>query len=836
MNILRNISLLFILFLAMPIMAAGRFVSFSSGDILLNRDNSISLYVGADEQKGVGIALHNLASDFTKVCGARTSFTDAATADIIVGTIGHSAVIDKFVKMGKIDIRQLRGKDEKYIITVVGHQLVIAGSDRRGAIYGVYELSSQIGVSPWYFWADVPIEHHDNIYVNKGTYSDGTPSVRYRGLFLNDEAPCLTSWVKNTFGTDYGDHRFYSRVFELILRLKGNMLWPAMWCWAFYGDDKENSKTADEMGVIIGTSHHEPMARNHQEWARHRTEYGAWNYKTNQTTLDKFFREGIERINGKEDVVTIGMRGDGDEAMSTDADTKLLEKIVDNQRKIISDVTGKPASKTPQVWALYKEVLDYYDKGMRVPDDVTIMLCDDNWGNIRRVPNMKERKHPGGWGLYYHVDYVGAPRNTKWLNVTPSQNMCEQLKLAYNNGINRMWILNVGDLKPMEYPISLFMDMAWDTDRYEAENVMEHTLDFCKQQFGDSQAAEAARILNLVCKYNGRVTAEMLDKNTYNLETGEWQQVVAQYQQLETEALRQYITLRQDQQNAYNELILFPVQAMGNLYYMYYAQAMNNSLYSNNDPAANLWADRCEQAFKRDSLLCASYNNIAGGKWNGMMTQKHIGYTSWNDNFPHDMMPKLYRVSDITSGGFTFHGDNGVVSMEAEHYYDAYPSKSKAQWTVIPYMGRTLSGLTLMPNTSSTEGATVNYKFSVADNQKDSVKIHVVVKSTLDYLNKGGLIYTVCLDNGEKVNVNFNEKLNERPENVYSIYYPTVARRIVESVITLPLNRKLDIHNLALSPLDPAIVFEKIVIDYGGYKNSYLFMDESSHKRNQSRQ
>ena len=340
----------------MPIIAASRFVSFTSGDIMLNRNDSVNLYVGNDEMKGVGIALHNLAGDINKVCGAKTVFTDAVKADVVVGTIGHSTIIDKFIKEGKIDVRQLRGKSEKYIITVVGRQLVIAGSDRRGAIYGIYEVSSQIGVSPWYFWADVPIEHHDNIYVNKGTYSDGTPSVSYRGLFLNDEAPCLTSWVKNTYGTNYGDHRFYSRVFELILRLKGNMLWPAMWGWAFYSDDAENSKTADEMGVIIGTSHHEPMARNHEEWSRHRTEYGSWNYKTNEATLDKFFREGIERIKGKEDVVTIGMRGDGDEAMSADADTKLLERVVANQRKIISDVTGKKASKTPQVWALYKEV------------------------------------------------------------------------------------------------------------------------------------------------------------------------------------------------------------------------------------------------------------------------------------------------------------------------------------------------------------------------------------------------------------------------------------------------------------------------------------------------
>ena len=332
-----------------------------------------------------------------------------------------------------------------------------------------------MGVSPWYWWMDVPVTKRDYVGVLPGQYTDGEPAVEFRGLFLNDEAPCLTSWVKNTFGTDYGDHRFYAKVFELILRLRGNMLWPAMWGWAFYADDPENGRLADKMGVMMGTSHHEPMARNHQEYARRRQEWGAWNYQTNQKKLDQFFREGIQRMNGTEDIVTIGMRGDGDEAMSDKADTKLMERIINNQRRIIKEVTGKPAEKTTQMWALYKEVQDYYDAGLRVPDDVMILLCDDNWGNIRRVPTAAERTRKGGWGIYYHVDYVGAPRNTKWLYVTQSQQMFEQLSLAYDFGIQRMWILNVGDLKPMEYPIQLFLDMAWNPKEYTLQTVTDHT-------------------------------------------------------------------------------------------------------------------------------------------------------------------------------------------------------------------------------------------------------------------------------------------------------------------------------------------------------------------------
>ena len=622
--------------------------------------------IGYSEQEyeGVKMAIENLRGDMQRVLGQKpqTSSISPLTSNILIGTLGKNKDIDR------LKLPDLKGKREKFIITTVGNQVIIAGSDKRGTIYGIYELSRQLGVSPWYWWADAPIAHHDVAYVKNGTYTAGEPAVEFRGLFLNDEAPCLTTWVKNTFGTNYGGREFYAKVFELILRLKGNFLWPAMWGWAFYADDPENGKLADTMGVIMGTSHHEPMARNHQEYARNRQAWGAWNYQTNQTKLDQFFREGIERMKGTEDIVTIGMRGDGDEAMSDKADTQLMERIINNQRKIIKEVTGKPAEKTTQVWALYKEVQDYYDAGLKVPDDVMILISDDNWGDIRRVPvGDKERSRKGGWGIYYHVDYVGAPRNSKWLNVTQTQQMFEQLSLAYDFGIQRMWILNVGDLKPMEYPIQLFMDMAWNPKEYTLQTVTDHTRRFfssvltplCLPRGGVTEASpweglvgvEAASIYNQNCQYMARVTPEMLDAQTYNLETGEWRQVADDYQRLELRALRLYQDIPAEARDFYRQLILFPVQAMANLYDMYYAQAMNQHLAKVGSPDANQWADRVAQCFRRDSLLCASYNyDIAGGKWNGMMIQKHIGYTNWNDNFRADKLPATARIetSDIS--------------------------------------------------------------------------------------------------------------------------------------------------------------------------------------------
>ncbi len=809
-------------------MAAEPFVTFeqTAGSWLLK---DVTIGYDSGEHSCVQLAAANLQKDFEKVTGSQPAISETSPK-ILIGTVGTNKQIDQWVKQGLL--KELKGKTEKYIIKTIDGQLVIAGSDKRGTVYGIYELSRQIGVSPWYYWADVPTEKHTLLYIKDGEFTDGEPAVRYRGLFLNDEAPCLTSWVKNTFGTNYGDHRFYEKVFELILRLKGNYLWPAMWGWAFYADDPENLKTADKMGVMMGTSHHEPMARNHQEYARDRKGWGAWNYATNKQNLDRFFREGIERMKGTDDIVTIGMRGDGDEAMGNSTDTKLLENIIDNQRRIIKEVTKRPAKETPQIWALYKEVQDYYDAGLRVPDDVTVLLCDDNWGNVRRLPTAEEQKRKGGWGLYYHVDYVGAPRNTKWINVTPIQNMWEQLQLAYNGGIQKLWILNVGDLKPMEYPIQLFMDMAWNPKKYtvdcsasplgSSKNLLDHTWEFCAESFGCDQACEAASILNLVSKYNGRITSEMLDATTYT--TDEFAQVVAEYQALEARALRQFITLKPEYKDAYRQIILFPVQAMGAVYEMYYAQAMNLKLAALGDPEANCWAERCRQAFKRDSLLNLQYNKeIAGGKWDGMMTQKHISYTIWNDSYPADVVPELKTV-ETPAQGPTFEAKDGYISIEAEHTYSRTDAQN-AKWTVIPYMGRTLSGIALMPYTAGTDNAQLEYRWK---GKAEKVKVHVVTKSTLDFLDKGGLIYDVAIDGGQPVSINFNSNLNEKPENIYSVYYPTVARRVVEMEVELPVDGSKDTHTLTLHPQDPGIVFEKIVIDLGGYERQYLFGKEST--------
>ncbi|MDO4497007.1 MAG: glycosyl hydrolase 115 family protein, partial [Bacteroidales bacterium] len=701
--------------------AADTFVNFSQSTNPTSQ--GIKLQAGKivfddNEYPGVIRAINNLRTDMKAVCGEELRVT--------VGSIDKSKTIQQLIKSKKIDGKALKGKTEKFIITIMNDgEVVIAGSDKRGTIYGIYELSRQLGVSPWYWWADMPVARHNEIFVTPGSYTDGEPGVRYRGIFLNDEAPCLSNWVKEKFpDADCPsanpelargfNHHFYEKVFELLLRLKANYMWPAMWGNAFYADDTENSALANEMGIIMGTSHHEPMARNHQEWARHRNENGPWDYAKNQKVIDDFFREGIRRSKDNEDIITIGMRGDGDAAMGGEEGNdegfvpndayyiSLYEKIFKNQRQIIKEETGKPAEKRTQLWALYKEVQHYYDLGLTVPDDVIILLCDDNWGNIRRVP---AKPHKGGFGMYYHVDYVGAPRSSKWANITPIAHLWEQMSLCVNYGIDKLWILNVGDLKPMEYPIDFFLEMAWDPKKFEQPSaIRQHTLRFTEQMVPENEAAEAARILEKYTMFNGRVTPEMLNAYTYNLQSGEWAKVVGEYKQLELDAVYQYNRLPQSSRDTYHQLLLYPVQSMANLYEMYYELAKGNQE----------GVDRC---FERDSLLTIEYHNINGGKWNHLMREIHIGYRAWNTP-PRNIKPIVaedrrrkaqagqaakFVAQPEEHGGYIFKLDNNQIVMEAEHYYTFENSKN-GQWTVIPAMGRTLSAIELLPHNADQTG------------------------------------------------------------------------------------------------------------------------------------
>jgi len=629
----------------------------SEGYFTLAETNKVPpLVVSPNDHAGVLRVVKHFQNDIKNVTGIEPDILNydipPANEIIIIGSIDKSPLIADLVEKGMINISGLVDKWESSLIQIiynpypgVERALIITGSDKRGTIYAMYDLSRQIGVSPWYWWADVPVKKKNNIYIKPGHYFTGEPKVKYRGIFINDEAPALSGWSIAKYGTELFNHELYEHVFELILRLRGNFLWPAMWGRAFYDDDPKNAKLANEYGVVISTSHHEPLMRAHVEWQRYGS--GSWNYNNNEEKLNEFWREGIERMGENESVITLGMRGDGDEPMSDEADIALLEKIVADQREIIRDVTGKNIEEVPQVWALYKEVQEYYDKGMRVPDDVTLLLCDDNWGNIRTLPDLNEKKRKGGYGIYYHYDFVGGPRNYKWLNTTQISRVWEQMNLAYHYGTREIWIVNVGDLKPMEFPISFWLDYAWNPEAIKAEDLPNYTKRWAEEQFGSQYADITAHLIDEYTRFNSRRKPEMISPDTYSLiNYREAERIVEDYKKLETEARKVYNSLPDEYKDSYYQLVLHPIEACANLNELYFATAKNWLYHKQGRALTNKYAERVKFLFERDAKITNYYNDtLASGKWKHMMDQTHIGYTSWQQ--PDDnIMPEVKTIDN----------------------------------------------------------------------------------------------------------------------------------------------------------------------------------------------
>jgi len=627
----------------------------------VDHNKAVPFFVSDSDWPGVVLAAGDLSGDIQRVTGEQPALLDAAKDlhgidAVIIGTIGKSTMIDDLVRHEKLDVSEIAGKWESAVTILVDRPmpgvrraLVIAGSDKRGAIFAIYDLSEQIGVSPWTWWADVRVPHRDALFVDPGRHIQPIPAVKYRGIFLNDEAPALTGWVNEKFG-GY-NAKFYAHVFELLLRLRANYLWPAMWNSAFAADDPLNAKLADEYGIVMGTSHEEPMMRAEKEWTH---ADGPWNYAENQKRIDEFWRAGMERNKNYEQIVTLGMRGVNDTPMSASANTELLEKIVANQRQILKETVSPDLERVPQVWALYKEVQTYYDSGMRVPDDVTLLWSDDNWGNLRRLPTSEERKRTGGAGIYYHFDYVGGPRSYKWLNTYSITKVWEQMNLALHYGADRIWVVNVGDLKPMEFPIEFFLSMARTPDRWNQNNLDEYTLLWATREFGPDRAAEIASAIEDYTRYNARRKPESIDSATFSLTNfheadrveKEWSSLASRVDKLATE-------LPEDERASFFELVQYPVDACANLSEMYIA-AGRNALYARQGRAsANNYAGETRALFAKDAALTGEYNHkLLNGRWNHMMDQTHIGYTFWNEP-PLNAMPAVTEVrpAEVSSIG-----------------------------------------------------------------------------------------------------------------------------------------------------------------------------------------
>ena len=800
--------------------AAEQFITFSpqeSTSLQLTQTSDTIVYA-ADEWDGVKIAVQNLRNDLQAVTG-RTN------APIVVATVGRSSLARNYAPQSK----QLKGKWEQYLLFTDKGKLVILGSDKRGTIYGIYELSRQIGVSPWYWMADAPIPQHAELYVNKGVYTDGEPKVRYRGIFINDEWPSFGTWCNNQFGGI--NSKAYSRIFELLLRLKANYFWPAMWGSRFNEDDPLSPQVADRMGIVMGTSHHEPMMRAHQEYVKRRAEVGPWNYDTNSERLDRFFEEGIRNSKDYEKIVTIGMRGDGDVAMGNgnDADNiKTLGRVVESQRRIISRVTGRKASATPQLWAIFTEVQRYYDAGFTVPDDVTLLFCDNNWGYIRRMGTAAERKRKGGLGLYYHIDMNGGPWNDRWVNTTTVPKLREQLNLAYQSGIDRIWIINVGDLKPKEMPIDFIMKYAWNPEAIKPGDEQAYLEEFAASIFGQDYAVEVADLIARYSKYNLWRKPEVQYPGLFNNE--EMLRTSALWQSLVTRCENLKETLPAEYQDAFYQLVYYPVVASAGVAQIYNYATLGDSL-------------SIEALMRKDERLTDYYNNgLSNGKWKGMMLDNHIGYTKWS-------IPEK-NVNPLTLG---FKVENNLSETPTDEYsiaacdFSSQTSGPEASWIFLPGLGRDkgcMGSDNVRASSTLTGGATLEYEVNLTDGQ-----VAIGILPIQDVYPSRGLRLGVQIDDSPVQIIDARQGLHDEfqeytPKNlaVSKVLRPLPQpnylllsgwkdgkrqpRRteVFDNIrwLSVKLDAKPGKHTLRLIMVDPEIVVERIVVNPDNNHYSYF--------------
>ena len=808
--------------------AAEQFVKFSAPQqnaLLLTGSNDTIRY-SQNDWKGVKMAVENLRNDLRAVTGSDK-------APVVVATVGKSELAKKYAR----ECKQLKGKWEKFLIFTDHGRLVVLGSDKRGTIYGIYELSRQIGVSPWYWMADAPISRHDKIYVVPGTYTDGEPKVKYRGIFINDEWPSFGGWCTNKFGGI--NSKAYRHIFELLLRLKANYFWPAMWATNFNEDDPESPRLADEMGIVMGTSHHEPMMRSHREYLKRKDEVGPWNYATNPDRLDKFFMDGMKRNAKYENLVTIGMRGDGDVAMGNGDDAeniKTLGKVIEAQRRIIGEAYGKPASKVPQLWAIFTEVQRYYDAGFTVPDDVTLLFCDNNWGYIRRKGTAAERKRKGGLGLYYHIDMNGGPWNDRWVNTTTIPKLREQLHEAYASGIDRIWIINVGDLKPKEVPIDFIMNYAWNPDAVKPGDEQPWLERFAGSIFGEENASEVADLIAKYSKYNLLRKPEVQIPGIFNehemlVTSQRWQSLAQRAENLRAK-------LPEQMQNAYYQLVYYPVVASANVAEIYNHATMGDSL-------------GIEAMLQKDAELSAYYNNVmAGGKWKGMMSDNHIGYTQWS------IPDKNYNP--MTLGFKVEHPLNASASTTQiaipAYQYARISEGKQAKWMFLPDLGRGKgcmgSSNVMAKSQTDGQGASLEYDFELAQD-KQPLTVALGILPTQDVYPARGLRIGVQIDNQPMQIVDARQGFLDTFEE-YTARNLAVSKKLK----ALPKEPKLALngwwkgkklprrnevfdnlrwvtaapipalaagkHTLRIVMIDPEIVLEQVVINPDNSKYSYL--------------
>ena len=752
----------------------------------LRSDQPIKLACDNAEEKVVQTALKLFIRDYQSVFSASAA-VDARQGNIIVGTVGKSPLL----KAVSADVSALAGKKQAFLLQVLPDgKLLVAGSDSHGTAYGIMELSRLIGVSPWEWWADVTPEKKTSFVLSAEYQTLQSPSVEYRGIFINDEDWGLMPWSSQTYEpSDIKGHigpKTNARIFELLLRLRANTYWPAMHeCTLPFFLTEGNRKVAEEYGIFIGSSHCEPMVCSAAgEWRRRGQ--GDYDYVNNSASVYKFWEDRVKEVAQQGNIYTLGMRGVHDGQMQgakTVAEQKaVLERVLKDQRGLLQKYVNKDVTAIPQAFIPYKEVLDIYNAGLQVPDDVTLIWCDDNYGYIRHFPTAEERARKGGNGIYYHVSYWGRPHDYLWLGTFSPYLLHQQMKLAYDRGIQKMWVLNVGDIKPAEYQIELFLDMAWNIDEVNEIGVTAHLKSWLGREFGSNcaeellPAMEAHYQLSYIRKpeFMGNTREEERDPKYKVIKDLPWSE------QTISERLRSYTVLSDvvermesniptDRQDAYFQLVKYPVQA---------AAQMNRKILTA-QLARHSKADwkQSDAAFDSIASLTQQYNSLQNGKWNRMM------------DFQPRKLPVFKRVEHTTAT---------EPMVTDRKIFCKWNAMECTYGKPVPYEGlgyeRKAAGIR--------KGSSLTFAFD--DYGKDSVEVEIRLLPSHP-LDEKQLRFAISVDEAVPQTVSYETKgrSEEWKENV--------LRNQAIRKVTLPINKQAS-HKLVITALDEGVVLDQVII------------------------
>lgn len=869
--------------------------------------------------EGLRIIAESFVEDVNLVtCKTPKIITDEsklAGAVVIVGTIGENSLINKAISKGLLDANDIEGKWECYKISFIENlteqidkALIIVGSDKRGCIYGLYHISEMMGVSPWVWFADAVPAKKETVLLNKRDIETTShePSVRYRGIFINDESPSFTSWANGKYGQL--NEKMYAHVFELILRLKGNYLWPAMWSNNFSEDGLDdkyaNIKLANTYGVVMGASHHEPMCRAGVEWQRIYKKYSdnnSWDFSKNRDAISEFWKDGIIRNHEYENIINLGMRGENDShlAGSFSYNVQLLKDIILTQKDIL---VREGLQDVPKMFVVYKEVEKYWNGGIdkitgeeveglkhwknedgtSPLDDVIVMLCEDNYGNVRSLPKV-ERK--GGWGMYYHFDYNGAPRSYMWINVMQLEKTWEQLSEAFDYGVRDVWIVNVGDIKPMEMQMSYYMNLAYDFDTYGTNAKIkpgQYYSDFARQQFSyglsEMDIEGIAQLLADYSKLNGICKPEYAREDIYSLEIfNEAKKMLAWCLNIKERSNELKKRIPIELQDAYYQLIYYPAVASANITIMYIYSAYNKKYAAEGNILANSYAKLVEECITYDRELQDYYNNtMSKGKWKGMMSQIHYGYTEWHPTSAQPLKPVYIEetnngkrltceiesvqldciisneynqketpvIDNLPSG--TYVESNGYISISSEDFtyskattIETTNEIKKTEWKVIPNYGRTSASIKIFPTTESYSSQAdalengeiskldtpyVEYTFYITEGGEYTLRSYTAPSNNLDG-DVSKLRYGVSFDRGVPLIVDSlpNGFIAGDFWNHHWCEGVRCNIHLADSMILLSPG----LHTLQFYGVDSGLVLQKLVLYKGELPKSYLGPDKS---------